>query len=254
VTTKKKAQKSEKQGGEITLDFDAALVSPDNLKKAVSSFVELLKSVSESAAEGGKKVKWNMSVRKGSCIIVATPVADSETVRSAQRVIQAIPDGLRLLDKGITVMPDYFNEKALRAARELASLQGPKGLKYVKVKTSGKKLDIGQRSVISIDRILGGQHQSVGTIEGKLQTLTERGQLQFVVYDSLFDRGVNCFMTDDISQDAIAAFRKRVAVSGVIQYDQHCRPVSIKVDGIRVFKDDSDLPPIRDLRGILNRA
>ena len=61
-------------------------------------------------------------------------------------------------------------------------------------------------------------------------------------------------MTDDISQDAIAAFRKRAAVSGVVQYDQHSRQVSIKVDGIRVFKEDPELPQIRDLRGILTRV
>lgn len=249
----KKLTKSGNQNDEVILDFDAALISPDHLKKAVSSFVDLLKAVTEAAAEGGKKVQWDMSVRKGSCIVAAKPVKDTESSASAKRVMQAIPDGLRLLDKGISVMPDYFNDKALRAARDLASLQGPKGLKYVRIKGSGKKLELGSASIASIDRILGGQHQSIGTVEGRLQTLTERGQLQFVVYDSLYDKGVNCFMTDEISQTAIEAFRRRVAVSGIIQYDQHCRPVSIKVDAIRIFKEDSELPPIRELRGILKR-
>lgn len=249
----KKQAPDPSQSDELTLDFDAALVSPDNLKKAVSAFVELLKSVSDAASVGGKKIQWNMSVRKGSCLIAAKPIADTETARAARNVIQAIPDGLRLLEKGISVMPDYFDERSLRAAKELAALPGPKGLRYIRVKRANENTNIGQKSVASIDRILGGQHQALGSIEGKLQTITERGQLQFVVYDSLYDKGVNCFMSDPIAQDAIGAFRKRVAVSGIIQYDKHGRPVSIKVDGIRIFKDDSELPPIHELRGILTR-
>jgi hypothetical protein len=197
-----------------------------------------------------------MGVDKGSCRVIARPVPDTQTIRASSLVIQAIPDGLRRLAKGTPTAPSYFDDRALRAAKDLADIKnhGGKGLDYIQIRSSGKPCAVGERTLNSIDRLLGGQHQALGSIEGKLETISARGQLQFVVYDSLYDRGVNCFMKDEIMSDAIKAFRKRVAVSGMVQYDKEGRAVSIRVDSIREFKDVADLPPIHELRGIFRRG
>ncbi len=243
------------KGKSLTLTFDAPVVSPDVFRRAINAFIEMLKAVSDEAAGTGKKIQWTMSVAKGSTAVIARPLADVATKRAAAIVIQTLPEGIRRLEKGATTAPSYFNERALHAAKELGEITeiGSKSLDYVRIRSTGKASVVSERTVTSIDRLLKGQHQALGAVEGKLQTLTERGTLQFVVYDSLYDKGVNCFMGDNIVQDAIAAFRRRVAVSGMVQYDKEGRPVSIRVDAIRVFKDISDLPPIHSLRGIFRR-
>jgi hypothetical protein len=43
------------KGNNITLDFDAKIVSPDVFKKAIGAFVELLKAVSDEAVGTGRK-------------------------------------------------------------------------------------------------------------------------------------------------------------------------------------------------------
>lgn len=246
-----------KKGGDnkITLSFDATIVTPDVFKRAINAFIELLKSVSDETTGSGKKIQWNMSVAKGSNNVIARPVADVLTARASSLVIQAIPQGIRRLQKGTTTAPAYFDTDALQAAKELAEIisSGRNKPSYIRIQSTGTPCEIEERTVASVDRLLGGQHQALGTIEGKLQTISNRGQLQFVVFDSLYDKGVNCFVEDEMVDQAVQGFGKRVAVSGMIQYDKEGRPVSIRVDSVHIFKAESELPSIDEMHGIFKK-
>jgi hypothetical protein len=245
--------KIKKDENSITLDFDGPLITPDTFRRLVSAFVDLLSAVTDKAAGTGKKTVWNMTVSTGSRLFIARAVADRKTTATTQRVIRAIPDGLKKLEKGTAVIPAYFDQRALRAARELASIPKQRKLTYVQFRTEGPTISLGQRSADTAIKLLR-QHQALGSVEGKLQTISERGSLQFVVFDSLYDNGVNCFMSEELMEQAKDAFRKRVSVTGMVQYDQESRPVSIRVDTIKVFRDTAELPPIKNLRGIFKKA
>ncbi len=177
-------------------------------------------------------------------------------MRAAELTLRVVPEGLKLLEREDTRQPSYFDDRALRAVRELALLRVNelKGLGYLRVRSTGKPCNVGQQSAKSVERLLNNTKSALGSIEGYLQTITARNGLQFVVYDSLYDKGVNCRMDDKMIQEAIKAFRKRVSVSGWVQYGQDGRPLTIDVDEIRVFKDESKLPHHRRLRGIFKTA
>ena len=253
IVKKAVQKKLKKSANSVTLDFDGAVVTPDTFRRLVSAFVDLLNAVTDKAAGTGKRTVWNMAVSKGSRLLIATAVADRATETVAKRVIKAIPDGLRRLEKGAPASPAYFDQRALRAARELASMSKERKLTYVRFRADGSPIAVSQRSADTAVRLLG-QHQALGSVEGKLQTISERGSLQFVVFDSLYDKGINCFMDEAIMEQAMQAFRRRVIVTGMIQYDHESRPVSIRVDNIQVLKDVHELPPIKDLRGIFKKA
>src|SRR5438309_1242425 len=120
---KKAIRKNPKKiANSVTLDFDGVIVTPDTFRRLVSGFVDLLNAVTEKAAGTGKRAVWNMAVSQGSRLLIATAVADRLTEAVAEKVIRAIPDGLRRLEKGTPVAPIYFDQRALRAARELASI------------------------------------------------------------------------------------------------------------------------------------
>ncbi len=246
-------KKIKKGTNSVILDFDAPVVTPDTFRRLVASFVDLLESVTEKAAGTGKRTVWNMAVSEGSRLIRATAVPDLKTAAVTEKVVRAIPDGLKRLEKGTPVSPTYFDQRALRAAREIASISKERKLIYLQFHGAGAPVSVSQRSADSVVKLLG-QHQALGTVEGKLQTITDRQTLQFVVFDSLYDRGVNCFMDEGTMEKAMQAFRKRVAVTGMVQYDQESRPVSIRVDSIEVFKDVSELPPIKEFRGLFKKA
>lgn len=245
--------KIKKDENSVTLDFDGPIVTPDTFRRLVSAFVDLLNAVTDKAAGTGKKTVWDMNVSTGSRLFIARAVADHKTTATTQRVITALPDGLKKLEKGTAVPPAYFDQRALRAARELASIPKQRKLTYVRFRSKGPEVPVSQLSADTAIRLLG-QHQALGSVEGRLRTISDRGALQFVVFDSLYDNGVNCFMSEELAEQAKDAFRKRVSVTGMIQYDPDGRPVSIRVDSIRVFKDVEELPPIKNLRGIFKKA
>jgi hypothetical protein len=244
------------KGDNITLDFDGIVVSPETLRQAVSGFVELLCEISSEVAGSGKTPKWTIEVQKGSAVFIARPIADNLTHRASIETIDAITSGLRLLERGPTSTPAFFNDRALKAARNLGSLtEGKhKRLTYLRVRSKGKPLEITPRASVSADQLIAGQHSAYGHVEGKLQTLSERGQLQIVVYDDLFDKGVNCFIDNEHAQAAIKAFGKRVSVGGLIRRDSEGRPLSIKVENIRIFREPTELPSLDELQGIYEKA
>jgi hypothetical protein len=46
-------------------------------------------------------------------------------------------------------------------------------------------------------------------------------------------------------------FRKRVEVSGIIHYRRNGTPISIDVERLEALPDDSELPSLDDVRGLL---
>jgi len=247
-----KAKKRHKE--ELTLRLDGALITPEEFKTAARAFADLLLHVTEAISYDAKKPTWSISVRTGSSIFVATPLPDIETGQRAKETIRALREGLALIEKGKIDVP-HFNNQALYAARDLASLKakpGRAGLTVIEIGNgSGKACPITTKAADFLNKNLGGQRHAYGSIEGKLQTISDRGTFQFVVFDALTDRGVNCFVPQDKFKEAHIAFGRRVSVAGEIHYDRDGKPLSIRVSGIRVFKDLNELPPIDDFCGIL---
>ena len=258
LSTAPRTKSGNVKGENITLDFDAPVVSPETLKDAVCAFVDLLQEVSAEVSGPASKVQWKIEVERGSHIFIARPVADRHTTRAGKAAIRAITSGIRLLERGTDITPPYFNERALKAAKSLATLSDgrKKRVTYLRIKSSGKPLDVTPRALQSVDKLLTGQHDLYGSIEGRLQTVSDRdGYFQFVVFDDLFDKGVNCFISDNkVGEDAIGAFRRRVIVSGIVQYDREGRPTSIKADSIRSFREPKELPTLDELHDIFNKV
>ena len=250
-----KKTKSHKE--ELTLRFDGTLISPEAFKKAAQSFVDLLIQVTEEVSQGEKKPLWNMSVRPGSSVFVARIVSDPETKARAAKTIRAVRSGISKLDRGETNIP-HFNFQALSAARELSALRGrpnSPGITTIELGNGdGRVVPITSKIAEVVRKTLGGSHHAYGSIEGKLQTISDRGTFQFVIFDAISDKGVNCFVPQEKFPAAHSAFGRRVRVEGEINYDKEGRPLSIKVAGIKVFKELKDLPPLESFKGFLDSA
>jgi len=242
---------------EISLRIDGALISPEDFKRAVHAFVEILLTVTEDISRGGKKPLWNMSVRAGSTIFVAKAVPDVETRRAAREAIKRVRSEVGKIERG-RFSTSRLPQRAFYAVKELASLQAKPnqiGINKIEIGNGdGKGLFITHRAADVLKKNLGAQSSAYGSIEGKLSTISERNTFQFVVYDALTDRGVNCFIEKDQFKDAHGAFGRRVCVSGTIHYDRDGRALSIKAEKIRVLRELSELPEIASFRGLLKSA
>jgi hypothetical protein len=71
--------------------------------------------------------------------------------------------------------------------------------------------------------------QAYGAVEGRVQTLTSRGGLSFVIYDSVFGKAVRCYLEPGGEELMRGAWDRRAAVEGWVTRDPVSgRPLSIR--------------------------
>ncbi len=246
---------SESHNHQVVLNLDGR-VSPSEFLRGVRDFFDLIRSVSQAVTgeEGG--IDWNISVKGGSNLIVAqgTP-SGSSTIETVIRTVTAIGEGVTALESGTEERPRYFSDKALEKAKDIASLgENSKGIERVEIRANGTRQTISARSIVSVKEALGKEYTALGSVEGRLQTVTSRQGFKIVVYDSLNDKRVDCHIADEeLRAKALSAFGKRVAVHGVVKY-RRGRPISIRATRIRIFRPREELPKPADMRGIFRRA
>ncbi len=224
----------------------------DKFEKAVGAFFDLVKEVTKNALRENQRIRWTVSVRAGSSIVNAIPHYLPDVAEQAAQILNDIPSGIRALERGTDTMPPGFTRDAVKSVRALASVRGLKGpdVTAIDVGFGKDRVAVTAKSFAAAESLVGGQRQSYGAVEGKMQTITERGGFRFVVYSSLLDQKIDCFVDEDLMEKAVANFGKRVRVSGLTQFDRFGDPVSIKASDIYVFRPNSELPSVHSMRGI----
>lgn len=237
---------------QLTLKIDGQHITADRFLKAVVSFVALINDVSESVTQERAAFKWVVSVEKGSAILHFRPEPNRALARFTTSSMKAIGDGLDSLEKRAQ-RPRYWSDNALRKAKDLADVLDTHhgAIDHVSVKRNAESFQITRKMSANVDALIGAQYKSLGTIEGRLRTVTESGGVHFVVQDMITHNSVRCYIDEDSIEEYIGAFRKRVAVYGEIRYRKDGHPVSIAVHDFRILRESSDLPKAIDVKGIL---
>lgn len=80
---------------------------------------------------------------------------------------------------------------------------------------------------------------SFGTVSGLVETLSKRGKIRFILYDSLFDRAVNCYLGKEQDQLMLDAWDKRVTVAGQVYRDPFTgRPTDVRdINYVEIIED-----------------
>ena len=244
------------QQREVVLNLDGE-VSPSEFLRGVKDFFALLRSVTKNVTGDPSGLDWNVSVRSGSNLIVARAFpAANNSFAEVYQTVNAVNSGVQSLAEGAVVAPMFFSEETLTIVRDLAQLAvGSHGLDNVELRVNGSSNRFDAQVVASVADVLGREYTAIGSVEGKLQTVTDRGGIKFVVYDSLHDRRVTCHIdSEERLEEAVKAFRKRVEVTGLVKYRKNGLPISVKVSRIRVLKTREELPPLDQIRGVFSRT
>ena len=236
----------------VTLDLDGPKITADRFVRAVTAFVELINEVAKDVTGSDRPIRWIISVRPGSVHLsaAAEPMTPTEMV---PQITSAISRGIALIEQRAQ-RPRHFSDVALQRARELASIADGVEIQRARICVASKARLISEKTVDHVDKLLAPTVRDFGTIEGWLQTLSERGGPHFAVYDALTDKPIRCTVASERLQDAWKAFGRRVAVSGFIRYRSTGDPYSIDAEEIRVFPTESELPDHEEVYGILSRG
>ena len=237
----------------LTLKIEGAHITADRFLKAVSSFFALINDVAGTVTQEHSAFRWIVSVEAGSAIVHFRPEPNKANPALLAPSVKAISDGLAMIQRRAE-RPRYWSDSALRRAKDLSEVLDVEhgALDHVSVKADHKALELTRKISANVDTLIGADYKSLGTIEGRLRTVTEAGGVHFVVQDQITHNNIRCFLADeeDVNQ-YIQAFRKRVAVYGEVRHRRDGIPVSISVQRFRVLKEAAELPKAADVRGIL---
>lgn len=236
---------------DLTLELDGSEITPEKFQKSVRAFFGVVDEVTRSVCEGRPAVKWRVQVKRASNLIGVAPVPGFP-LEVIGTIAIAVQEGIAALERE-DVRPKHFSDAAIRYARNLGVVIGTDPRDDTRIRLWARKhaLVVSHHTVANAAALLTGQFEDHGSIDGRLQTVSERGAIRIVVYETLGDRGVPCFIDAAQLPEAISSFGKRVEVYGIVRYRNDGTAVSIKVEEIVPFPPPDEIPDFRSVRGIL---
>ena len=236
---------------DLTLEIDGPNVTPERFLKGVRSFFAVVSEVATSVCGKKTGVRWTVFVKEGSNLICLAPVPGASHA-AISRIALSLEQGFGQLEEA-SMRPANFSDRAIRSARDLAEVVGDDGT-TVRLWIKKTPRNITKSIEANVAKLLTSEHADYGSIEGKLQTVTERGGFHFVVYQKLWDEPIRCNVPDRLTELALKSFGQRVEVYGVIKYRKDGQPQSIEADDIVQFPSAEKIPNFRDVHGILREA
>lgn len=239
---------------DLTLEIDGKTVTPDKFVRSVRSFFAMLREVSARISGKEGAVEWRVQVHEGSNLVSALPSPGQNAAVVAQ-ITRAMSDGIGEIENK-AARPRHFNEQAIKSLRELASVVGTteNDDTSIRVWVRREPIRVTHKSVAHASELLSAAHEDYGSIEGRLRAVTDKGGIHFVVKEPVTNYEVRCFIPEHLTEVALANFRNRVDVYGLIKYRKDGRPISMAVDDIVPFPPKEQLPSYLDVRGILREA
>jgi hypothetical protein len=180
------------------------------------------------------------------------PVPSIATMDTARSVARAINMGVATLQRE-AVRPPHFTDRALEKARDLAALVGDE-MPKIGVRNGAGETDITKALATHVDTILNRATLTViGTVEGRLESVTVHDRRTFSVYDLLTGERIECSFGHRILLATIlGAMERRVRVHGAIRYRDTGEIVGMLAETLQPLPGDDTLPSARDVFGILS--
>ncbi len=236
---------------DLTLEITENL-SPDRFVEAVRAFFGYVKEVSASVTQ--EDPDWVVRVKEGSQLIGVDPRAALPSP-IFQKIHARASLGVSALALG-NLNEAQLTDGALKHLRKLSEISlKSKGATFpIRLWVEKKPIEIKKEIATLIEKDWRIEYCDAGTLDGRLEAIQDKSGLSFSIRDPVFNQAIRCSFPESLLSKALAAFRKRVEVSGVIHYRKNGKPVSIDVADIEILLDDADLPTLADVRGILRRS
>jgi hypothetical protein len=235
---------------DLTVEIGGNL-SPDRFIVAARAFFGAVDEVSRAVAPEGDAPEWIVRTREGSHLLGVDPGPGAQ-IAVLNAVYSRMKHGIEHLAAG-EIDSARLPDAAIKHLKTLSELTEGRRRSPVTVRLWIEKKPnvIGHEIAKTILESWGEDYRDFGTIEGRLEAIQDRNTLQIRVFDALLRQSVICHVTEDKLPQAFDNFRKRVEVSGLIHYRRNGTPVSIDVENIDRLPEDSELPSLDDVRGIL---
>lgn len=240
---------------DLALEIAGSEITPARFLRAVRAFFGLVQEVTDRLSGTEGAVEWAVKVKEGSAVVGVDPSAYTVAPSTLDAIRANVMRGLESLETS-SVEPEYFPENALKYARDLANIVGTDedDDTRVRVWVNRRPAMLTHRIVANAAEVLKAAYEDYGSVEGRVQVVSEEGKLHCNVRDPVNGRVIRCIIDEAMLPKAFGAFRQRVEVTGRVRYRKDGSPTSIRVEDIFVFPENARLPHFSDVRGLLKEA
>lgn len=146
--------------------------------------------------------------------------------------------------------PPYLTEAGMLNARRIVKLIGREGIAGFAVSDLSERVEISAQASANIDQLIPVRYRSIGSIEGRLETISVHGRPKFVVYLSRTGKAVTCRIEGELllatAKDALG---RRVGASGTVLSNAKGEPLRVAVERIHTLRSAEELPTTASLAG-----
>jgi hypothetical protein len=235
---------------DLTLELGDGPVQPHVFVRAVRAFFELIDELSVRAAGTGEPPTWTVRVKEGSNLVEAVPAGLPTAV--VQRVHEHLRAGFVALETGNDAT-QLFSEMALKSAATLSRLHEELAERGVSLRLWVRKEPVALtgHSAATVGEMLDSTTTEHGSIDGRIEVISERGGTHVTIRETLGGTSVRCSVDEALLADALRLFGRRVEAYGEIRSRPDGAPVAIKVEQFVAFPSEAEVPSFEEVRGIL---
>lgn len=219
---------------------------------ALDASLEILKEL--DATVSGGKFRWyytHLSIGSGVSVQEGELPPDQAEAEVLEQQIEGLYlEGLASFDVAAR-LPTAFTNRAIEASWRLVSVLS-NGVSHMDITGAHVKphFTITERAVANLKELMGRGFTDIGSIEGKLETISLAQRPTFNVRDEVTGQSVICSFTMDRFDEVRDALGRRVLVSGEVTYHRRGEPTEVSpVDDIRLL-DETEPPTVDEIRGI----
>ena len=171
-------------------------------------------------------------------------------VDAGNKVASAFVDGFRQIEQDGTT-PPYFTERALVEAQRILGLIGKEGATGLVVADLYDHVELTAQASMNAGQLLRVWRQSIGSVEGRLETISLHGKSRFILYHDLTRKAVTCKFDPTRWLDEMKeSLGHRVRVYGIVYSNIRGEPLRVEIDRIRRLHSSAEIPTIEGMRGI----
>jgi len=188
-----------------------------------------------------------------SLAVVVESQSKIENKNAGPKVVNLCVTGMKQLEEeGVT--PPYFPEHSLKLSKKLVGMIGKNGATGIEISSPIIPTHIATlspKAAVNIDELLPTKYSSLGSVEGKIETLSIHKTTKFVVYHAITQRAIACKFDQNQLEQIKNILGRRVNVYGTISYNAKGEPLRVEdIIDIRLLKEEHELPTIKDIYGI----
>lgn len=196
----------------------------EGLSQALSGMADLLAGLSAHVARG-ERITWKIEDLFRSSA-VCTVRGESTNTDAVQRVAEAYVDAAYRRQRSEDIP---YGRSVSEALERLIQVIDDVTTTEIRFETADDDVTIGRQSLPSERINVLDWPPTWGGVEGRVQTLSSRGSLRFVVFDALYDKPVSCYLQPDQQGLVRDVWDRFVLVRGMVKREFGTgRPTTIR--------------------------